>query len=374
MDPNKENPTAIPPETPTFEDPATQPPSSDAFNTSNTEVPAANDVVPANPFFSDNNTAEQPPLSPEAAQPVAPFDSQAPVNTPPVAPTPDVVSPEVPVATPFTSGAPVPEPPKKNPNAKKIVIIASVVGGVVLLALAAFIIFFLLTTVSKDDYRAAVKQYNQLTLASSSLDSDMSSLGSSFIVDSDDGFNETVTKTQDSISKIKTENESLGKLKAVRVGDGAPLYDTFNGKLATYLAYGNDLIVSVKNVRPAMIVCDKIGDADGAEARVTEIRNCVTSLGNVKDIPSAEFKTYVNGLKDGYTQYATTYESMNALTSPYGSQYEEYKTLRDQLRDAQDKISQAGKTFADEIKKHDDDVNVKDSANALGDFLEAKQR
>ena len=220
----------------------------------------------------------------------------------------------------------------------------------------------------------AVQQYNKVSSASAALDTDMSNLGDSYGSVSEVTFNENLTKAQNSINTIKTENESFAKMKAVRVGEGATLYTTFNNKLTTYLAYGNDLISSVKNLRPAMVVCDKVGDADSADARISEMKNCATSLGNAKDLPNAEFKTFVGEMKGAYTKYATTYEKMNALTDPYGSQYEEYKTLRDELYATQDAISASTKTFTDALAKHDDEVSVKDAANALGDYLEANQR
>lgn len=356
MDPNNEE------KNPAF-------PTEDVLPTSDPtpEVPTTEPIVPATPFFTDANTSSAPELSPEAAAPVAPLSGPDALATAPQEPTPNVIP-----ATPFTPGEPVPEPPKKN--TKKIILIASVAAGVVLLAIIAIVIFLFLTTVSKADYRDAAKQFNQVTSASSSLNSDVSSLGASSGSTSDSDFEKSLKDTQDSLDTIKNENESLSKLKAVRVGEGGDLYKTFDDKLDAYLAYGNDLVASVKNLRPAMVACDKVSDADDAAARVAALKTCATSLNDVKDLPNAEFKTFVTELATAYTSYAKTYEGISALTNPYGTQYEQYKTLRDEMYATQDKISAASKTFQESLEKRDDELSVKASADALADYLTEQQR
>jgi hypothetical protein len=354
------------------------PNSSDPSNT-----PPADDVTPETPL---NPEATETPVTPETpAQ--APVEAPAPeVTAEPVAPAP---APEV--ASPFTAGTPegidpvapvgttatftasgAPEAPKKN--SKKIVLIASIVGGAILLAVIGVVVFLLLTTVSKDDYRAAAKQFNEVSKASSSLNSDVSSLGRATGSTPDATFDENVKETEESLAALKSTNDELGKLKAVRVGEGATLYKAFNDKLAAYTAYGSDMVASVKALRPALVICDKSGDAGDAAARVAALKDCSDALGKVNDLPNAEFKAFVAELKDAYAKIATLSESMSGITDPYGKQYEEYKKIRDDLTAVSTKLSAATRTFSTAVKEHDDQVSVKDAAEALADYLNEQQK
>lgn len=367
---------------PNSNDPSTTPPA-DGTN----PVPPVAPETPAAPVTPPAPGAPEAPV-----QPVAPAQPEAPVNpfapaTPPAPATPEApvtpgtpVSPVPPVApetsNPFTAGTPTtaPDAPQSPKITKKMMLIAAIVGGAILLAIIGVILFFVLTTVSKEDYRDAVRQYNKVQIASSSLNSDVSRLGSATSSSSDSAFNESIEETEASLAKIKTENEALSKLKAVKVGEGAKLYKAFNEKLKAYLTYGEGLITSVKNLRPAMVTCDKGTQASDAATRVAGLKACSTELAGVSDIPNAEMKTYITALSEGYAKYAEISEKVAALTNPYGSQYEEYKALRDQMYDELDTISAAADTFSDALSKRDDELSVKESADKLGDFLSDQQK
>ncbi len=295
--------------------------------------------------------------------------SVEPTNTTPV--TPVETTPEAPAAAPVVSaGAPAPQ----NSNGKKIALIAGIVGGVVILAIVGIIAFFLLNAVSKQDYRDAARQFNNVQSAGSSLTSDVSSLSYSMRSSDDGEFNNDISAVEDDLSKVKSENDKLANSKAVRVGEGAKLYGAFNDKLKAYTSNGTEIVDSVKKLRPAMLVCNKINSTTDNNARTAAVKSCSQELGKVGDVPNAAFNNYVKSLHDSYVDYATTYESIAALTNPYGSQYDQYKTLRDKMYAIQDKISAATKTFSSDLEKRDNEVSVKDSAQALADYLNKQQR
>lgn len=344
-------------------DPTNTPPA----ETPVSETPAPESAPNPTPEFAPNPTPE----------------STAPTPIVEAAPAPGVTPQATPEATTSATAAdaapvtatPVGAPNPKNANTKKIVLIASITAGVLLLAAIAAIIFTMLNTVSKEDYRAAATQFNEVSRANSTLNSEASTLsrqasGSG----TEDSFNDSLKETKDAIADIKAKNDELSKLKAVRVGEGAELYKTFNDKLAANLKYSEGLIASVENLRPAMVTCDKVGDATEASARVTALKACSDALGSVNDLPNEAFKTYVGKIKEGYATYATIYEKTAALTNPYGAQYEEYKTLRDDMRDAQTEISDATREFTTALRESDDTYSVRDSANALGEYLVEQQR
>lgn len=325
--------------------------------------------VPVTPEAPTTPIASEAPASPDSVTPITPETPVTPgAPVVPLTPsTPDTTSS-------FTAGPEGPKTPKTPKFSKKMILIAAVVGGAILLAIIAAIIFVALTSVSKEDYRDAARQYNKVNTASASLTSDVSLLGSAAGNSSDAIFDQRVSEVEDSIAKIKTENEELAKLKAVRVGEGAKLYKTFNDKMKAYLAYGSDLVTSVKNLRPAMVTCDNVSDASDAAARVAAVKACATELEGISDIPNEQMKTYISALAENYKKYASIYEQMTALTNPYGAQYEQYKALRDQSYDVQDAITAAGTTFRKDLEKQDDELSVKDSANKLGDYLSDQQK
>ena len=236
-------------------------------------VPPAGDTPPA----PATPASPEAPVAPEAPAPVEPEAPVAPATpvTPAAPAAPNLFAaagtPEAPAA-PQTPGF-APTPASQAPGSKnKIVLIAAIVGGAVLLAIIGVVAYFMLTSVSKQDYQEATRQYNKVSVASAGLTSDVASVSYSISGDDDAEFNEAVKEAEDSIAEIKTENEALSKMKAVRVGDGAKLYGTFNDKVKNYLAYATDLIDSVKNLRPAMATCAKVSDATDTASRVAALR------------------------------------------------------------------------------------------------------
>ena len=358
-------PVDAPAESPTFGETPVSPesePAVGAFGPAPASTDATAGVFGASSPAVDASTPSATPLATEQPNPFGPAPDAA-------------VTPVVPVA-PIVPGAPVPTamPPAKPGNGKKIAIIGGIVGGVILLAIAGIVVFLLLTTVSKQDYADAAKQYNATSIASSTLTTKASTMARGISTSTDTDFNTKVAEIDEAITKLEQENDKLGALKATRVGEGKEVYDTFDKKLGEYLEYAKGIVASVKSVRPALVKCGSISSVTDVSARVAAVKDCSTSLNAVTDLPNPEFKTYVDSLKTGYAEFATTYESISKLTSPYGSQYEQFKVLRDKMYDTQDAITTAGKTFTTALNTRDDEVSVKDSADALGKFLTDKQR
>jgi len=336
------------------------------------QVPVTPPVAPISPVpLTTTEASVVPNASPDAFSPASPqpvfFQQPVPVVQP-------ASSPLNPVA-PLGSG-PATTPPSqgKEFNKKKLIVLAGIIGGVVLLAIIGFVLYMVLMNVSKKDYQEAATQFNTVSSKNSGLTSKVSTLSSGITDDTDDEFNTAVTAVESSITALKDENTKLGNLKATRVGEGKVLYVAFNDKLTTYVADGNKLVDSVKMIRPALVICDKIGASSDTKARLAALKVCTSSLGTVGDIPNVEFKALIASLETGFTKYVTIYEGISALTDPYGSQYAQYKVLRDDSSAAQKALSTAQADFAAAIKKHDDEISVKDTANALSKYLTDQQK
>lgn len=337
-------------------------------------APQPNAETPVTPV--PESTPVTPEVAPAPAAPVAePAVSSESANpfaaagTPEVSPTPtDSAAP----ASPFGAAVPAPgAPAPKQKNTKKIVLLASVIGGIILLGVAALIVFLLLTTVSKQDYADAAKQYNAVSQAYSDLDrldSSFSSVNSS----NSANLNETVAEAEGKMATVKTENEKLGKLKAVSVGEGKKLYDEFDKKLTGYVAYNEGVATTLKNLSPALDVCSS--SSANTNDMLGALKKCETALNDVKDLPNPEFKTYVDTLKVQYGEIIKVYEGVAKITDPYGSQYDEYRALRDKTYEITDALSDASTTLKDSLNKKVKELDPKPAADALRSFLNEQQR
>lgn len=364
MNPNNNDPTNTPPADNTSPETTPTPESN----------PAPAPTPEVNPFAQPSPTPEAnqafgPAPQPTSTPELTPFTSdQQPVTNsqPPVTDQPPLTNNQQP--TPYQT----PGPNKSN---KKALLIGGIIAGVVVLAIIAAVVFNLLTTVSKQDYRNATLQFNAVSRASTTLNSEASSLGSAVSGStSDEKFQESLKEARDAVEKIKTENEKLSKEKAVRVGEGAELYKTFDEKLSQYLTYAGGLVTSVENIRPAMLTCDKIGDVTESDARVAALNECSAALNGVKDIPNEAFKAYIDKIKGAYTEYADIYQKVSAITAPFGAQSAEYRALRDRMNEAQRNLSAASRDFTTALKESDDKYDVKPSSKVLGDYLTEQQR
>lgn len=351
------------------------------------DAPAPTPVTPVTPT-ADPFAPTQPVIIPE---PVAPLTAAQPFATPVAPETPGVpAASAAPIATPvadpfapapvpgqaspFAQPTPIAQAPTPKPkNTKKIILIAGIIGGVVLLAVVGVVIYLLLTSVSKQDYADAAKQYNEISAATTALNS--ASLTTTSLSDSTDAeFTKDTQEIKDEISKVNTEIEALGKLKAARVGEGGKLFNEFKTKANGYTAYYGGLVSSFEAVRPAFVVCAKQNDATTQAEIASTGKACVDALNGAGDIANPEFKTFYDTLKTEFAKIVTAREGVAALTSPYGSQYEQFKAYRDQVYDAQDKVSEAQKTYVKVVNDKIDELNPTDASKALRDYFNEQQR
>lgn len=311
-------------------------------------------------------------------QPVEQPDVQpTPEPTPSLNPVTDITG--APVATPEPSSigaAPTPpaspsQPPKDK---KKMILIASIIGGVLLLAVIAVFVYFAMTSVSKQDYANAAGQYNAVSSANTDLTRTVRTLATSVSAGSDEEFDANAKKVEEAITKLKDENEKLGNEKAAKVGEGAKLYDAFDTKLNAYAEYAQGLVASIKVIRSDFGSCDEVSKATEDTARAKALRECADSFTSTATIPNAEFKAYVDASKPEYEKYAKNYEAIVALDDRFGSNYEQYRTLRTEVLASQTKLREISRTLSTSLNERDDKMSVKNDAKALADYFNEQQR
>lgn len=301
--------------------------------------------------------------------PVAPAPNPFGAATVSSAPTEAPIAPMTTSSTALVGSSPNGNPVKtllNGPKKKLIVLIAIIVGALVVLGIVATIALNLLL-VSKADYRDAAKQFNTVSSAYSSLNSDATRL--QYDITSSTTDTEFTNDSEAVTNKLKTfqdANTKLATFKAVKSGEGQKLYATYDTKIKAYNIYAQDLVTSLKSFRPASKACE---DA----STLTLLSSCVTALNAVGEIPNADLKQLVTVIQTQYKAYLDVKTKIAAITDTYGKQYDQYKALRDQGYAIQDKISAAGSDFSSNAKKHGEEIDPAVAANALGDYLVKKQ-
>ena len=289
-------------------------------------------------------------------------------------------APEVPsMQPPQPSPQPAPNggtsyqmPPKNNKN---FVWIGILVGAVVLIGIIIAVLFAVFS-VSKEDYREAYSQMGEVSSANSRLSTELSSIQYSVSSATDTKFDNDAKAIEDSISKIREENEKLGELKAMKVGEGKDKYQEFNEKLDKSLTFISDAVKSLKDIRDAASVCDDTTSTSSSDAAAVKgaVNKCVDALKEIDDTPNEDVKEYAKGMSTEMENLSSIVDKTAGLTDPYGSQYSQYKSLRDQLYDVQSNLQDIVTDFRSNFEKHAKEASVKDQANDLIDFLEQEMK
>lgn len=251
-----------------------------------------------------------------------------------------------------------------------LVRIGVIAGAAIVLIVAAVIAFSQFGSASREDYVSAGETYSSVSSANSIANTNISILTSGIATETDAKFNDEYQNAETALADLKAKNEELGKEKAFNAGEGKTIYEEFDKKLNEYIAYAEEMMASAKAMRPAMVVCNKVNGTTEAEARVAALKECATALDGAKDsISESNAKTYITALATEYSNYANVQEKINAITDPYGEQFEEYKTLRDQRIATQTKISDARRDYNSNNLARSSEVSPKSAADNLRDFL-----
>ena len=277
-----------------------------------------------------------------------------------------------PVQPDVSTGSPYQMP--QSPKNKKLFIWIGIGVGVLLIIGIVAAIIVAMTSVSKDDYRKAYSQMSELSSANSKLNSELSTLQYGLTSATETKFKNDMKSAEEAIEKVRKENEKLAELKAVKVGEGKKQYEEFSEKLENYLKYTEDATKSLKDLYDAAKPCDANVSTSDVAAYKTALNECTSALKKVGNTPNEDVKTYVKSLAAEYENLASIIDKLATITNPYGSQYDEYKALRDQTYKVQENIRNAYTDFRSNIEKHSKEVSVKDQADTLVEFLSEKMR
>lgn len=263
--------------------------------------------------------------------------------------------------------------PKNN---KKLFLWIGIAAGALLLIGATIAIIMAIFVVSKDDYRKAYGQMIEVSTVSYDLNSASSSIQYGMDSSTDTKFKNDVESTEKAIEKIRQENKKLADFKAVKFGEGKVKYEAFSKKLDEYLTFNSGLLTSATGLREASVSCESA--TNESITSVTSAKNaideCVSALKKVDGIPNEDMKVYSQKLVTEFDKLSSLIGELAQISDPYGAQYEKYKSIRDQVYDVQDNVSDAETDFRSNLEKHAKDADIKNSADEFLDFLDDKIR
>lgn len=255
-------------------------------------------------------------------------------------------------------------------RAKNILVIVGSLGAIII---GALLIYGMLVTPARQPYRDALGQYENVARANGALTAAGASLNANNATDEE--FEKNVKKAQTALASVKTENESLGKQSVLMSGDGRDLYDTFNKKLQSYMAYNDRVLTSMLKVRPVLYECNQkmTGLTESVES-VATLRDCAQKFGAVKAVADSDYGFLAASFDQGYTRLASVLEQITMLRDPKGADKAHYDMLVSQRTEAVSNLSDISSDFTDSVKEHRNAVAVTDASDKLEEYLEMKSR
>lgn len=255
-----------------------------------------------------------------------------------------------------------------NSRTKQILFI---VGAVLVVLAVAFMIYAILVTPSKQPYRDALAQYKNVYNANVALMTRGTSLNASSATDAQ--FTESTEAVKDTLTALKTENDTLGKEAVLTSGEGKQQYDAFTKKLTAYIAYNTDMITAMQKVRPVIFECsNSMASITESAAGVAAMQACATELETLETVPNEDYQQLVETSQKLYADFATNLQAKADLADPDGTDSARATTLDDEQSEILDALNEASTTFSTNLQKHKQAVDITDAAMALDQYLSKK--
>ena len=261
-------------------------------------------------------------------------------------------------------------PKSFSPRTKSVLVSISIIGTIII---GALLIYGILITPSKQPYRDALAQYENVSRANAMLTQAGTSLNASGATDEE--FEKNVNTAKDALKSLRVEQEALGKETVLNEGEGKVVFDAFDEKFQAYLEYNENLLDTMPKVRPVLFDCNNImvditEDAESAAA----VRTCAANLKKLSDIKDTDYKVLVAELQVDYAQLATTLEAMAAVKDPEGADASQYQTLSSQRDQDITELANTGADFSRSVQQHRKEILTTDTADNLEKYLNAKSR
>ena len=250
---------------------------------------------------------------------------------------------------------------------KKPVVIAIAIAAVII---GALLFYGILVTPERQPYRDAQAQFKNVTRALSSTNVSLNT-GTA----SDEEFNKSVDVLKKAFASLTTEKKALAEQEVLKTGEGKTLYDAYNKKLDTYIAYNNDVLVSIQKLRPVLLECSNTMNTVSENAAGAKVlRSCAEKMGAVADIPDVDYQELAVSFQSDYNELADIFEQIDALQDPKGADSAKLAELTEARTKTTDKFSTTSDTFSSNVQIHRNQILTTNAEKALHDYLENKSR
>lgn len=261
-------------------------------------------------------------------------------------------------------------PSSTNARSRKKTILLSALGVAIAVGFG-IMTYSILVTPSRQPYRDAAAQYKNVYNANIAIMTAGSSLNANSATD--EQFNKNLTIVSNTLDALETETKQLGTQTVLKTGEGKTLYDTFNKKATTYIAYNRDIVTSMKEVRPIIYACSQtMTNLTETEASATAMQNCANNLQDLQNVPDADYAELATASQSIYADIASTIKQRAELADPEGADAAADKTLSDKQNELLASLNTVSTTFSTNLSKHKQAVDITDAAKALDEYLSKK--
>lgn len=257
-----------------------------------------------------------------------------------------------------------------TPRTKNILVIAGVAGAIII---GMLLIYGVLVTPSRQPYRDALAQFENVGRANSRLTATGGSLNASKATGED--FKKGIEASQAALKSLKAENEALGKKVVLKEGEGKVLFDAYDKKLQEYMMYNENILSSMLKVRPVLFECNNdMTDITVSAESIAALRGCAHNLGSLNDVADADYRTLVTSFQQQYDELANVLEQMAALPDPEGTNKTQNSTLAGQRDELIEQLSATSTQFSKDLQKSRNQILTTTTEKKLSDYLKAKSR
>lgn len=249
---------------------------------------------------------------------------------------------------------------ERTTRIKKIIPIAAVIA---LLLIGTLAVYALAVRPSKQPYRDALSQYQNVYNANVAFTNAGSGINASSATD--EQFTNNMTLLRSAMKNLEIENTALGQKSSLNSGRGKELYETFNTKFKQYITYNEAVISSIEALRPVLYACSDTmtsitQDAAGAAA----LRACAQNMEAVKNIPNKDYEQLARAFVESYNGAAQSIEQGASLEGEADTN----QTNRERNAFIED-LNKATQTLARNLQASREKVDITESAMALDDYL-----
>lgn len=243
-----------------------------------------------------------------------------------------------------------------------------IVAVIALLLIGALAVYALIVGPSKQPYRDALSQYQNVYNANVAFTNAGSRIDASSATD--EQFTKNITLLRGAMKNLEAENTALGQKPALNSDKAKELYEMFNAKFKQYIGYNEAVISSIEALRPVLYACSDTmtritQDAAGAAA----LRACAQNMEAVKNIPDKDYEQLARAFVESYNGAAQSIEQGAGLDDQTNSN----QVNRDRNKFIEN-LNKATQTLAKNLQASREKVDITKSAMALDDYLKKQSR